>query len=186
MNLNDDLFFPKPPPGNKPGATYGAMEPKSLGTGPSGWVIERCCDRCKLWGVRHGTRPPDELTIQTFGTWQEALDALIAHTYGRHDRLTTGIRSMTYRRSYNNGQALHRPAEDHWDASWLLMPSRIMLSDDPPMWWDMGDPVQIAQNVVQYNLTMKGWKASFGEGIETAFGHTYQIEEKGRHEPSPF
>lgn len=171
VNLNDDLFFPKPPPGNRPGATYGAMQPKTLGFGPSGWVIDQCCDRCKLWRVRYGYLPPENMEPhEEFNSWQEALDALIAHTYGRHDRMTTGIRSMTYRRSYNNGQGLHRPAEDRWDASWLLMPSRLVLSDDPPMWWELGNPVELGQNIVRFNLTMKGWRASYGEDVERAFG----------------
>lgn len=175
VNLNDDLFFPKPPPGNRPGATYGAMEPKGLGTGPSGWVIQKCCERCNVWEVWRHNIPALDLESWAgeewrFRTWQEALDALIAHTYGRHDRATTGIRSMTYRRSYNNGQALHRPAEDRWDASWLLEAQRIMLSEDPALMIDVGTPLEQMRRRIQWNLTMKGWKSAFGEDIERAFG----------------
>lgn len=64
-----------------------------------------------------------------YSSWSDALEALIAETYGKHDRMTVGFAAL--RVPVLSAQPpKHLPSEDHWDASWLMWRQRLVIGFD--------------------------------------------------------
>lgn len=97
----------------------------------TGYKIKRCCSRCGNWEVWRWNVP----LSGRFSSWSDARDALIAETYGQHDRLALGMDALRTAVRRTNRHA-HRPHPDRWDAEWLLFSSRWVITTGS---WEIPD-----------------------------------------------
>jgi hypothetical protein len=104
----------------------------------------------------------------TFATQRRALAYVIASTHGRHDRATIGLSPLLIAVwPEERGQYRHGPRDDRWDASWLLFPTRRMLSVGELVITQDVD-FQIDEKGPRWMLTARGWTESMGISSEVA------------------